>query len=234
MLRPGPVKAAFALAAFALQRLAVLVNRREHALCEALLPADRRSEDPLHLMIAADLHDTLMACRQDNRIIGRIVVNGVDVRPVASRARTRDVAELVALIHVGEVRSRKRLTGLRRIDVEAHGPLIERLNERVAIRIENVIETEIINHAAVRIHFNNHVANGMDALVVPAAIVSHRDAQEAVAILGIVISMREVSIRRRKLAVENFAAHQVILDPALTEAPRQSTVLGLLEAHHEA
>ena len=69
---------------------------------------------------------------------------------------------------------------------------------------------------------------------VGAAIVSHRDAQEAVAILGIVISMREVSIRGRKLAVENFAAHQVILDPALTEAPRQSTVLGLLEAHHEA
>lgn len=84
---------------------------------EALLSTDRQAEstspdDPRPIFTIP----YLMACRQDRRIIRRITVNGVDMRPVASRARTRDVAE-TCLSYPMVAGPGKRLTGLRGIDV---------------------------------------------------------------------------------------------------------------------
>ena len=70
MLCPGPVEAALALGAFALERLAVLVDRREKLVLELLLPAFMRADDPLHLLVAADLDEgRLVAGGDDDRVV---------------------------------------------------------------------------------------------------------------------------------------------------------------------
>ena len=235
MLRPGPVEAAFAAVVFALQRLAVLINRREHLLGEIFLPARRGGEDPLDFLVAADLDDGgLMARRDDDGIIGRVIVDGVDVCPVAARTNAGDVAERIILVHGGELFSRKRLAGLRSVDIEAHRTLVKRLNDNVAIRIENFEEAEIINHVAVLIDFSDHVADRVDTLAVGTTVVGRGDAQEKVAVLSRIKCVREVGITRRQTAVKDFAAHQVVLGIALAVAEREEAVLIHVEAHHDA
>ena len=54
MLRPSPVEVAFTLGAFALDGLAVLVDRLQELILIRRLPAFVRTENPLHLLVAAD------------------------------------------------------------------------------------------------------------------------------------------------------------------------------------
>ena len=54
MLRPSPVEVAFTLGTFALDGLAVLVNRLQELILIRRLPAFVRAENPLHLLVAAD------------------------------------------------------------------------------------------------------------------------------------------------------------------------------------
>lgn len=91
--------------------------------------------------------------------------------PVAAWTNAGDVAERVILVHGGKFFRRKRLAGLRSVDVEAHRTLVKRLNNDVAIRIENFEEAEIINHVAVLIDFSDYVADRVNTLAVGTTVV---------------------------------------------------------------
>ena len=54
------------------------------------------------------------------------------------------------------------------------------------------------------------------------------------AVLRLVERVGEVGVALRQHAVEDFAAHDVVLDVALAVAPGERAVLALLEAHHHA
>ena len=58
-----------------------------------------------------------MAGRNNDGVVARVVVNGIDVRPVAARTHTRDIAEVVVLIHRNEFFRGKRLTFLRGVNI---------------------------------------------------------------------------------------------------------------------
>ena len=67
VLRPCPVKVAFALTVLALDRLAVFINRLQNFFGPALLPAVRGAKNPLHFLIAANLDcGRLVAGRNDD------------------------------------------------------------------------------------------------------------------------------------------------------------------------
>ena len=53
-----------------------------------------------------------MARADDDGIIRRIVVDGIDVCPVAARTRTDDVTEFIGSIQLGDFLRRERLAGL--------------------------------------------------------------------------------------------------------------------------
>ena len=139
VLRPRPVEVALALGALALDLLTVLVDRRQERLREVALPAFGRAEDPLDLLVAADLDDgRLMAGGNDDGVVFRVIVDGVDVQPVAARARADDVAEVVQLFSGGEFLGGERLAGLSGVDVKADGALVEDLEHVGAVDVEDV------------------------------------------------------------------------------------------------
>ena len=154
--------------------------------------------------------------------------------PVAARTDARDVAELIVRIHLREFFGGERLAGLGGVDVEAHGALVHRLDDVVAIRVEDVEETEVVDGAAVLVDLKDHVADRVDALAVGTAVVGRGDAQEVVAVLGRVHGVREVGVADGQAAVEDLAAHQVVLGVALAVAEGEEAVVGLMEAHHDA
>ena len=79
-----------------LRGLAVLADRREDLALVLVGPVRGRRENPLHLLVAADLDDGRLVARRDHdRIVVRTVVDGVDMPPVAARSHARDVAERV-------------------------------------------------------------------------------------------------------------------------------------------
>ena len=119
-----------------------------------------------------------MAGGEDDRIIGRVVVDGIDVRPVAARARTDDVAEMRFRIELLEFLVGKRLPGELRINVEADGALVERLDGGIAVRIQNVPEAPLVDHGAVGVDLDDHVAHGADVPAVKALQVRRGNAQE--------------------------------------------------------
>ena len=235
VLRPGPVKVAFALRTFALNGLAVLVDGLKHLVSELRTPAFGRTHDPLHLLVAADLNERgLMTGADDDGVVGRVVVDGVDVRPVAACAGTDDVAEVVGLIEFGKLFGSNRLTGLRRINVEAYCALVERFQYIVAVGIKDVPERPFVNHRAVLIHFDDHVANRADMLAVGTSMVGRGNAHEVIAVLHRIHGVREVGIAVGQLTVEDFTSHQIVLDVALAVAPGERAVIVLTEAHHDA
>ena len=235
MLRPRPVEVALALGALALDLLTVLVDRRQERLREVALPAFGRAEDPLDLLVAADLDDgRLMAGGNDDGVVFRVIVDGVDVQPVAARARADDVAEVVRLFSGGEFLGGERLAGLSGVDVKADGALVEDLEHVGAVDVEDVRKAPFVDHVALFVHFGNHVADGAHVLAVGTDVVGARHAQEVVPVLGVVHRVRVVVVAHREEAVEDFAAHDVVLDVALAVAPGERAVLILTEAHHHA
>ena len=53
------------------------------------------AEDPFDLLVPADLYDCALVARRDNDgVIGRVMVDAVDVRPVPAGADAHDVADL--------------------------------------------------------------------------------------------------------------------------------------------
>ena len=175
-----------------------------------------------------------MARRDDDRIVGRVVVDGIDVRPVPAFARAHDVAELVARFELCKILGGKSLAGLRCVDVEANRPLVEHLHDVVAVRVEDFPETPFVNNLAVLIKLGNHVAHGMNALSVRTAMIGARDADEGMSVLSIVERVGEVGVADRQAVVVDFAAHKVVLHVALAVAPGDVPVDILLEAHHDA
>ena len=89
-----------------------------------------------------------MARRDDDRIIGRVVVDGIHVRPVAADAGARNVAVVVGFIQLLDVFFGERLAGLGIINVEAHRTLVEGLDDVQAIGVEDVEETEFVDDVA--------------------------------------------------------------------------------------
>ena len=175
-----------------------------------------------------------MARGDDDRVVTRVVVDGIDVCPVAARPRTGDVAEGVRRVHLRELFGRHRLTGLRGVDVEAHGALVERLHDVVAIGVENVEETEFVHDRTAFIDFDDHVAHRMDALAVGTTQVRRGHAQERVTVLRRVERVRIVGVAHRQATVEDFAAEHVVLGVALAVTEDEVAVGRLLEAHHDA
>ena len=90
--------------------------------------------------------------------------------------------------------------------------------------IENFSQTPIIDHAAIRVNFNDHVTHRVNALIVGAAVVERCDAKETVAVLGVVKRMAEVAVARGEPAIEDLASHEVVFDIPLTEAPGERTI----------
>ena len=74
----------------------------------------------------------------------------------------------------------------------------------------------------------------MDALAVRTTIVGIRNAKEEVAVLSGVERVREVGVAVREAAVEDFAAHEIVLRITLAVAEREGSVGILMEAHHDA
>ena len=126
------------------------------------------------------------------------------------------------------------MTGLRRINIEADGPLIQGLDDVRAVRIEDVVELPFVHHDAVFIHFRNHVADGAYAFVVGTAIVGVGNAQEVVAVLRRIHRVTEVVIGERQLTIPDFAPHDVVFRVALAVPPGDGAVFILTEAHHDA
>ena len=141
---------------------------------------------------------------------------------------------MLFLIHSGEVSRRKRLAGAVGVEIEAHRALVERLDHDIAIGIEDFPETPVINHTAGWIHFGDHVANRADIAAVGTTNIVGCDAQKEVTVLGLIKGVRKVFVAGGETAVEDFAAHDVVLHVALTIAPGERTVVALLEAHHDA
>ena len=171
MLRIGPVEiGVHALDVRAVELVALGGHRRQERLLPGRAPSLRSAQNPLDFLVASDLDaGRLMAGRNDDRIVGRIVVDGVDMRPVASRAYAGDVAKFTVGLLLRELFGGERLAGFGRIDVEAHGTLVKRLDHVGAIRVENVEETPFVNHRAVLIDFDHDVTDGADALFIGAA-----------------------------------------------------------------
>ena len=74
----------------------------------------------------------------------------------------------------------------------------------------------------------------MHVLAVGTLVVGGSDAKEEVAVLRVVHRVRVVGEAKRQTTVEDFAAHDVVLDVALAVAPGEHAVGVLLEAHHHA
>ena len=139
VLRVGEVEVPFAFAhGRALDGLAVLVNRGEQLLLKTVLPARVRRENPFDFLVTADLHHTLMACGDDDGIVARIVGNGVDVRPVAARTHTRDIAE-VGVTEGGFGFIGNLLARGRDVHIHADGTEVEVLDEVVTGVVEDLI-----------------------------------------------------------------------------------------------
>ena len=137
-----------------------------------------------------------------------IVIDRIDVRPVAARPRAGDVAELV--------RSVKRLDDVR------------------AVRIENVEESEFVDDVPVRVHLGDHVANRTHVLAVGKLQVGTPHAQEEVPVLRGIECVREVVVVHRERTIPDFTTHEVVLHVALPVAPGEGAVRRLTESHHVA
>ena len=90
--------------------------------------------------------------------------------------------KLSVLIEFGKLFGSNRLTGLRRINVEAYCALVERFQYIVAVGIKDVPERPFVNHRAVLIHFDDHVANRADMLAVGTSMVGRGNAHEVIAV----------------------------------------------------
>ena len=237
MLGPGPVEVLLAdvVVFVALDGVARSVDRLEEPLREVTRPAFMGAHDPLDLLVAADLDDGgLVTGGNDDRVIGRVVVHGVDVGPVSARARTEDVAEVVALVDRGQLLGAHRVACELGVDIEADGALVKRLDDRAAIRIENVVEVPFVDDASFRIDLDDDVTHRANVPAVGTLVVGARDANEIVAVLHRFECMAEVVIAFGQTAVEDLAAHDVVLGVALAVAPGEHAVVVLAEAHHDA
>ena len=99
VLRPGVVKVTFALAVFTFDRLTVLIKGFENIFWrDTPFPAVRGGEDPLNFLVPTNFDDgRLMAGTNDDRVICRIIVDGVDVSPVTASPYAGDITECVGV-----------------------------------------------------------------------------------------------------------------------------------------
>lgn len=154
--------------------------------------------------------------------------------PVAARTRARDVTEGVLGLELGELLGGKRLARLRRVDVEADGALVNRLEDDVAVRIKNLEEAPFVDDLARGVDLDNHVADRAHARVVGAPEVGRSDAQEVAAVFSGHHRVAEVGVVGGQAAVEDLAAEQIVLRIVLAVAPGERAVGVLMEAHHDA
>ena len=128
MLCPRPVKFTFAASDAASNGLAAGIHWRKNFTFELVIPSVRRRENPLNRLVSPDLDDCrLVTARNNDRIVGRIVVNRIDVRPVAAGSRPRDIAKGIFSFKLGELFGRKRFTRFGEVNVEADRPLVNSL-----------------------------------------------------------------------------------------------------------
>ena len=108
--------------------LAAGIHWRKNFTFELVIPSVRRRENPLNRLVSPDLDDCrLVTARNNDRIVGRIVVNRIDVRPVAAGSRPRDIAKGIFSFKLGELFGRKRFTRFGEVNVEADRPLVNSL-----------------------------------------------------------------------------------------------------------
>ena len=128
MLCPRPVKFTFAASDAASNRLAAGIHWRKNFTFELIIPSVRRRENPLNRLVSPDLDNSrLVTARNNDRIVGRIVVNRIDVRPVAAGSRPRNIAKGIFGFKLGELFGRKRFTRFGEVNVEADRPLVNSL-----------------------------------------------------------------------------------------------------------
>ena len=229
VLRVREVKAAFAVArGRALDGLAVGVNRLEQLLFQTVLPTHGRSKNPLHLLVAADLHHALVASGNDDRIVRRIVCNRVDVRPVAARTDACSVTERC------ERFGTHALTLSIQVNVHADGAEVEILNQSVARRIQNGVQIPFVNHVAGTVDFDDEVAHGLNDLTVRTMVAVLGSTQQHMTVGHFPGSMAQINVARRQFVLGHDAAGQIEFDPALALNERVGAGLGREEAHRVA
>ena len=186
VLREGPVEVRVVAHIFiAVEFLAVLINRGEKQIMVGLLPAGAAAQNPLHLVIAADLDDrALVTGRNDDGVVRRVIVDRVHVSPVAARASADDVAKVSCFIELLQFLGSNRLAGEARVNIQADSALIECLDGDIAIRIKNFPETPLINHLTILVHFNNQVADRVHVAAIGTLQVGRCHTKEVVTVLG--------------------------------------------------
>ena len=190
VLRPRPVECVAALSIAALQGLALGIDRREQRFLPGRTPAARRPENPLHLLVAADFDNRgLMTRGNDDGVVRRVIVDRVDMCPVAADANARNVAEVLFLIHCRKISARECLAGAVGIKIQADSPLVERFDNDIAVRIQNFPQAPIVNHSAGRRNFHDNVAHRADISAVRTFHIVGRYTQQIVAVLGLIKRM---------------------------------------------
>ena len=134
-------------------------------------------------MVSTDFYNgRLIAYRENDRIVCRIVINGIDVRPVAARTNACDIAESIGFIHGRKICCGKRLSFFGKVNIETHRTLVHCFDDIVAITIENFPKTPIINNIAGLIDLNDNVAYRPHRLAVWPRVGCSSDAQEIISI----------------------------------------------------
>lgn len=106
---------------------------------QLFIPAFRRRQYPFHLLIATDFYDPLMAGRENNRVIFRVISDSVDVCSVTASTDTRRIA-----IQRFQFKFRL-LSGMDQIDVYTYRARIQRAGQltRIGSRILVKSQTSI-------------------------------------------------------------------------------------------
>ena len=183
MLRPGPVEAAFTGRTFNFEHLSRGIDRLKDLIFPRTAPTFGRCQNPFDLMVSTDFYNgRLIAYRENDRIVCRIVINGIDVRPVAARTNACDIAESIGFIHGRKICCGKRLSFFGKVNIETHRTLVHCFDDIVAITIENFPKTPIINNIAGLIDLNDNVAYRPHRLAVWPRVGCSSDAQEIISI----------------------------------------------------
>ncbi|CXB12365.1 Uncharacterised protein [Salmonella enterica subsp. enterica serovar Typhi] len=183
MLRPCPVEVTLTATFLAGNFLAFAIHRRQNCGIKWRFPASRRTKYPLHFLIATDFDNrTLVAEADDDGIIFTVIVDAVDMRPVAASPTTHDIPEFVGGVQRRQIFFAQRMAGLAGVDIQAHCALIEGFHYHITIRIEDIKQTPFIHYHAVLINFGNHITHGTNIFPIRTFIVRAGYTQEVVTV----------------------------------------------------
>lgn len=124
------------------------------------------------MLITTNLHNTLVARGEDDRVIFCVIGDRVHVRPVAAWPYTQRVAERCIWFQFCL------LSCMGKVNVNANCTCIQRAEQCIAFRIEDLGQIPYIDNATRFIDLEDMVTNGGDVYAVIATIVTLTYAQQ--------------------------------------------------------